>query len=456
MKKLSVYLSLVAIFAFTLQSCSDSWLEAKPDKSLVVPTSIADYQALLDNNLQIFNFYGTGGLTEIAAGDFFITNASFASLFTVEERSAYLWAPTATFYGNENSSDWQTAYRRILNANVVLEGIKKIKATPENQADWDQVEGSALFFRSTDFFGLTQEYCKVYHPASADQDAGLPLRLEYDVNIKLQRASLAATYRQLIADLKTSSRLLGSKPIVKTRPSKQAAFATLARVYLSMEDYEQAGLYADSALQIQSELIDYSTLNAAATYPLVKLNTEVIFQNTFTYGIFSAARLITDPALYASYQTNDYRKTVFFKAVTGGFNFKGNYSGDKNLFSGLATDELYLIRAESKARKLELTAALNDLNTLLKKRWKGTYTALASNNAEQVLTWVLTERRKELAFRGIRWSDLRRLNQDSRFAVTLTRTIDGQVYTLPPNDKRYIMPLDAQEIALSGITQNDR
>lgn len=81
---------------------------------------------------------------------------------------------------------------------------------------------------------------------------------------------------------------------------------------------------------------------------------------------------------------------------------------------------------------------------------------MISNDATEVLRLVLNERRKELAFRGIRWSDLRRLNKDERFAVTLSRTLNGQTYQLSPNDKRYVIPIDEQEIRLSGIEQNER
>jgi hypothetical protein len=126
------------------------------------------------------------------------------------------------------------------------------------------------------------------------------------------------------------------------------------------------------------------------------------------------------------------------------------------LFGGLATDELYLIRAECKVRAGNLSAALSDLNKLLRSRWKGKYQDIVLQDQEAVLSIILKERRKELVFRGLRWGDLRRLNRDSRFAVTLTRTLDGQVYQLLPRDKRYVLPIPEQEVTLGGIVQNER
>jgi hypothetical protein len=118
---------------------------------------------------------------------------------------------------------------------------------------------------------------------------------------------------------------------------------------------------------------------------------------------------------------------------------------------------LYLIRAECYARAGNISSAMSDLNTLLKTRWvSGTYTDMTATTADEALGKVLIERRKELLMRGQRWTDLRRLNKDSRFAVTLQRVINGTTYTLPPNDLRYTLLIPYNVIQISGIQQNPR
>lgn len=443
---------LISLLMFT--SCGKNWLEAKPDKAQVIPKTINDFQSLLDNST-LFNANQSVGLGEIAAGDFYTTFSIWKSLVNVQEKSAFVWADTEGFYIGEPSIDWVNAYQRILNANIVLEGIAKVRPESTEQSDWNNVKGSALFFRAFDFFNLAQEYCVTYSPATSDTDLGLPLRLEYDVNIQLKRSNLQSTYDQIVSDLKTAAELLGTKPLYKTRPSKEAAYALLARLYLAIENYEQAGIYADMALKIQSTLLDYSKLNTTASFPLPRFNAEVIFHSVFSYNILLPTRLIVEPALYDSYVTEDGRKGLFANGANG-ITYKGSYNGDRNMFGGLATDELYLIRSEARARNGQLSLALDDFNLLLRSRWKGIYHDLQSSDPVIVLNYILQERRKELVFRGIRWMDLRRLNKDSRFAVTLKRTINGIIYTLPPNDKKYVFPIDENEVRLSGIQQNER
>lgn len=455
MRKILKIYNVLIFLILLFSSCEKKWLEAKPDKSLITPNTINDFQQLLDNS-DLFNMTQACGLGEIGAGDFYISFSVWKDLFNIQEKSAYTWASTADFYGKEQSIDWVNGFRRILNANVILEGIEKIQPEFAEKQDWNNVKGNALFLRAFNFFYLAQEYCGTYQEISANTDLGLPLRLEYDVNVKVKRSSLQQTYDRIIADLELAKSLLNTQPKYKTRPSKEAVYALLARVYLIMGKYAEAGRNADLALKIQPELIDYSKLNSSAAFPITRFNEEVIFHCVFSYGIFNPSRLIVEPALFDDYELDDCRRSIFFTTGSTGMTFKGSYNGDRTLFCGLSTGEMYLIRSEANARNGALALALADLNRLRFNRWKAGYNDLVSANSKVVLDHILKERRKELIFRGIRWTDLRRLNKDSRYAVTLTRILNGNTYTLQPNDKRYVLPIDDEEIRLSGLEQNER
>ena len=100
------------------------------------------------------------------------------------------------------------------------------------------------------------------------------------------------------------------------------------------------------------------------------------------------------------------------------------------------------IRAECAARAGNKDAALNDLNQLLKHRWDSMYVfnPVTAASAEDALDSVLMERRKELAFRGLRWSDLRRLNNEGA-KDTIYHGLNGQVHRLSPGSLNYILPI---------------
>ncbi len=90
-------------------------------------------------------------------------------------------------------------------------------------------------------------------------------------------------------------------------------------------------------------------------------------------------------------------------------------------------------------------------------RWKtGTFVPFTANTQEEALQIILQERRKLLLGRNLRWTDLCRLNLDLRFAVTLTRNVKGQQYTLPPNDPRYTMYIPNAEVLVNQLVEQNQ
>ncbi|HVT86420.1 MAG TPA: RagB/SusD family nutrient uptake outer membrane protein [Chitinophagaceae bacterium] len=446
------YFLLLITVLLALASCR-KFLDAKPDKQLAVPQSLKDCQALLDNTNTMTVQYPTAG--EIAADNFYLLYTSWQSR-SVTDQNTYIWSRDV--FNDNDRNDWNNSYSVVYYANTVLDLLKNsftILSGPQE----DNIKGQALMFRSFAFYNLLQLFAKPYDEATASVDLGIPLRLNPDLNVPSVRASVKECYDQLIADAKEAARLLPVTPLVKTRPSRTAAFALLARTYLSMADYNNAFIYADSALNLYNTLMDFncSCINLNAANPFARYNNEVIFHTLlFGSGTLSTTTAKVDSNLYSSYNANDLRKTGFFKNNNNGtYGFKGSYNGSSANFCGLATDELYLIRSECNVRLNRLTQGLNDLNTLLSKRWKAAaFVPVSVSDPDQALQIILDERRKELLYRGLRWSDLRRLNKDPRFAVTLTRNLNGQLYILPPNDKRYVFPIPVNVIQITGMPQN--
>lgn len=450
----ALYKIILFTIVFYTSSCRKDWLDAKPDKKLVIPVSLADLQALLDNDIYVFN-NGQPSLGEIASDDYYIGYPDWQALYTSTEKNSYVWAKD--IYQGESVADWMLPYQHIFYANYILENIDKIVPDSNEVSKWNNIKGSALFFRGFDFYSLADIFSKQFDSATAATDPGIPLRLRSDINDIVARSTVLQTYHQIISDLTASIPFLPDVAAYKTRPSKTSAYAMLARTYLGIDNYALALNYADSCITIQNTLIDYNSLDLTASFPFNALNDEVILHAAINYPqIVSNYVAIVDSVIYASYDTNDLRRYAFIDTTDGYPRFKGGYDGSTG-FAGIATDEILLLRAECYARLSNTTAAMKDLNDLLITRWKsGSYIPLAATSADEALALILTERRKELIFRGLRWTDLRRLNKDPKLAITLTRNLNGQLYTLPPNDSRYVYPIPDQEIVASHITQNPR
>lgn len=436
-------------------SCSKDWLDAKPDMKLTVPNKLVDYQYLLNNR----SVFGTAmpALGELANDDYYLTYENWQALSSVIDRNTYIWADD--IYEENRNSDWISAYSQILQANVVLDGIDKIDVSESEVNLYNNVKGQALFFRANCFYALTQLFCEPYVKEEATGKLGLPLKMSSEITAVTTRSDLETTYSRLINDLVLAAELLPDRQDYLTQPSRTAAMALLARIFLSMEDYPKALEYANKVLAVKDDLMDFNALDVSLPYPIPLFNEEVIWHAEMR-GSFNNTNLsgLVDTILYQSYNELDIRRNAFYFFRNGGFQFKGNYRGTRlELFCGLATDEVYLIAAECMARSGQTSEALALLQQLLVKRYKDGYVPTMNwLTGDDILRLILNERRKELVFRGLRWSDLRRLRHDSRFSVTLTRQLNGTYYKLESENKKYTFLIPPDEIRLSGIQQNPR
>lgn len=431
------------------------YLTTPANRSMMTPISAADFQAMLDNQVMTENV--TPGLGPMGTDDYALV-PPVPNQPDIVSWNAYSWNPN--IFDGSSSKSWDNSYHAILVCNEVLEGL----GTATDSLS-QVVRGSALFYRAFYYYDLEETFGQPYRPGYAMTDAGVILRLDPDPGQQAGRATVATVYGQILQDLRQAVPLLPADvPWTKrNRPSRPAALALLAKVYLTCQNYIQARAYADSCLGLYGVLAKYDTVKSAMPRPFSAAgNQEVLFQCSSVYYQGQALpAAVVDSALYASYDSNDLRRVIFFRTTTtGAIYFKGHYTGTASyIFSGLATDEIYLIRAECQARIGTVDQAMQDLDTLLIHRWRdSTFRPYTASTSAQALTLVLMEKRKETLFREGRWADLRRLNQSPATADTLRRLLSpgAQPLLLLPGDPRYTYPIPANEIQQSGILQNPR
>lgn len=460
MKRVIQYLSISCLL-LGLHACKKSnFLDKKPSTNILVPKTLTDFQNLLDNT-GIMN--QTGGLAQVSSDEYIVSDSNWP-LGSATERNGYIWAKDM-YAGDVGVQDWNELYTQIFYANNVLDGLSKSDSSTTAQGQY--IKGWALFDRAFAFYDLTRTFCNAYDPATAITDLGIPLRLTPGIDKVIQRATLKQTFDQILGDLTTAAGLLpATRPSANlNRPSKIAVYALFARIYLDMRNYAEAETYTDQGLSLYGTLIDYNTVSTTATTPFTTSNNELIYnaRQVTAYGYFtptisnSLARI--PGSLVNSYAPRDLRLPIYYGKLADGtyYRKRGYYGSGSYAFTGLATDELYLIKAECLARDGQVNAAMDELNLLLIKRFQkaNAYVPLSASNATMALSTILNERNKELIRRGLRWYDLKRLNKDGA-NITLSRMVNGITYTLPPNDNRWVMPIPIDEISLSGLQQNPR
>jgi hypothetical protein len=220
----------------TLYACKKAdFLDKKPSTNILTPTTLTDFQQLLDNT-PVLNF--TGGLPQLASDDYVVNFADWQT-GSATERNSYIWAKDI-YSGDVAIRDWNYLYQGVFYSNSVLDGLAKSDSLNSGQAQY--LKGWALFTRAFCFYDLTRSFCKAYDPNTANSDLGIPLRLKSGIDYNASRSTLQQSLDQIFSDLNSALTLLpAARPSLNlNRPSKIAVYALLARISLDMRDYGQA------------------------------------------------------------------------------------------------------------------------------------------------------------------------------------------------------------------------
>lgn len=465
MKKIFITLFLAAGM---LSGCKD-YLDIKP-KGYTIPETFEDYKKLLNDHslYRVSSAYPNYLTDDVQPGLLKDVNSSADyTLYTLFKRNLYEFAPGAVMQPGESDRFYEPAYSHIFTYNTIINNIEK--ASDGIEAEKKQLKAEALLGRAFEYFSLVNGYAVHYDATTAGTDLGVPLVLTEDINKKYVRNTVAEVYALIQKDLEEALPNLSDRVDQKFRPTKTGGYAFLSKVYLYMGKYTEALQNANLALKLNKDLIDYSLYTTkkgtfgrvctiadqSISFPDVDKSIETVWarqtassSGTVFAEVYASADLLAVYARNLPVGAVDQRLNLFF--CTGQAQLGGNITlfPGRSLWApyiefnmGLSTGELMLIAAECEARVGDKDIALQHLNTLRKKRIVGSQPLMASTK-DEALTLTLEERRREMPNQGItRLVDLKRLNKDPRFAKSVRHTFDTQIYTLPANDKRYVLPI---------------
>lgn len=244
MKKYIAYSILMASAA--LSSCSGSFLEQNPPL-YVEPDEIYDNPQRIEAALLgiYSSIKNTAAESFLGGKTYMVFDNRGEDIMNVDENIITLYN-TYTFKVNptdtENTTTWNNAYSVINKANIFLNHLEEAKELVGDK--YEQYKAEALFLRALTYYYLNNLYSMPY---VIDQNAkSVPLRLMPETsqaNNGKERATVSAVYNQILEDLKGMDNLqVKSKANEEnvTRATQAAANMLKMRVYMSMQNWEEA------------------------------------------------------------------------------------------------------------------------------------------------------------------------------------------------------------------------
>ncbi len=453
------------VLLMVLSSCGDDFLELTPNEAVAIADAIKTVDDLETgvlgayDGMQSANYYGRYFyLVPDVMSDDVKQNASANRAKEYAEYEAF-----PAHFITQNM--WATIYNVILRANTVINA--EIEVAPALQDRRDQLVGEAYGIRALAFFDLVRIYGQHYGFTGDNSHAGIPIVLTFDQDAEPGRNSVAEVYAQVVSDLQQAISLMNDNKGAGFF-SKGAAQAISARVSLYMSDYAKAESLANDVINggdfsLTPNESYLSTWMGIGDSPDAIL--DVVMNETDNVGSDALGRMYINEG-YGDYlpsqdlvgliDSNDVRSQLFKEDETiGGIygNIRVNKfpstKGEDNT-PVIRLSEMYLIRAEARARTGNEAGAIEDLMTI---RLRGNPSAeMVTATGDELLAEIRLEKRIELMFEGQRLWDLMR-NQESVARIDCTAP-DVACSVGYPND-RFILPIPENETdANPNMTQN--
>lgn len=428
MKRIRIITALL-LPAFFMLSCN-KYLDVKP-KGVIIAETINDYEGLL-NDMDIVNPFGLDNPILFSTDD--LWDISFSPQNQTAKRgNIYFWREYIN-NGTDRPTLWAELYNNIANLNVVTEGVLSAKDGTELQRK--QLYAEAMVAKAFNYFHLLSFFAPAYNKATATADYGVPYVSSTDQSAAAPaRPSLQVSYDNMINDVAAAVPDLPERNINTTRVTKLVAYGMLTRIYMSMGDYANAEKYADMVLGSgKASVLNYNDYVGSAL-PQTNNNPEELFVRYTNNSSFRCSG-----ELLSKYDlVNDLRIKLLTEKDNDGFYKYGGKNYNPN--RGITYAEIYLDKAECLARKDNVDDALEIINTTIRENRfsPDKYTPLTANDKEEAINAVLEERRRELALKGVRWSDMKRLDKEGRMPEVKRYAADGTtvLVTLTPGSVNY-------------------
>ena len=459
MKNYIFKITPLLLLLFILNSCvNDDFLEIEP-RGVLIPSLTEDYDKILSglNELEPCKTTISPEPEILRMGDDVTLLEPFSQTSSLEHLKAFRYEKDI-YIPEQVPSNIDCMLKTLYSLNKVINEVLQSTGGSENEKKAILAEAKAN--RAEIYFRLINTYGKPYNETSAAADLGFPIITTSNVFIdNFTRNSVKEVYDFIIKDLKEAVVDIPSDSPFRKRMSLKATLALLGKVYTFMGRFDEALVTFNDALATTTtfsvQFYDYNVTTLPGGVhdfqfgpffpyrlePVLQDNTEYLFVRNRSSFIYLFNQLLVSPKAVALYGPTDHRLTDFMTNapvfqlpfVINARATTSTGSGMHYFVRGIQLPDIYLLRAECKARTGDLSGAVEDVEFLRKHRMPEADASIPTGLSQtELIDYIVNgERARELVYTGHRWFDMRRLSVDPLFSDrTYTHTIynaDGSV-----------------------------
>jgi tetratricopeptide (TPR) repeat protein len=217
---------------------------------------LADFEALLRDQYTISRTPVENALYLL--NDVYLTNAKVNTPSL--SQANYMWDESADriMLNNADEGTYYVLYGAISSCNLIIANAPT--ATEATDAERKEVMAYAKVIRALCYDVLVNYYADTYDKATAAEKRSVPLITSADIDAPYTQVSIQEMYDFIIQDTKEAIEMgIPAQSMTAIHPNLGAAYALLARVYLQMQNYDEALRYANLALEQNNQLFDWNS-----------------------------------------------------------------------------------------------------------------------------------------------------------------------------------------------------
>lgn len=370
----------------------------------------------------------------------------------------YQWTYTTSI--GDHGAVWSSLYGVINEVNRILKGAENvIPADDSEEARKNNCIATAKFLRAYNALELL-----LFFSDTEKMDSyGIPYVKEPVVLETPGRNTVKECFDYMLQDLDEARPNITRKtPETTAYVSQTAVDALRARIYLYMNDYNNAYKYARDVLAVVP-VADKDVYKGIWTD---ESDADIIWKLTRNAGDETIGTIFWSADNSSSFEPSDeiiadydHQNDIRFDLFIGdGVDRDGVPCKRVNKYKGTASvgladgkllraSEMQLIQAEAKARTegglSEANALLNDFRAKRIENWTN-----VDYSQSEILDQILLERRRELCYEGHRFFDMRRLGKD------MSKPIISK--TLEKGNHRWLMPIPLAELQANPVIANQQ
>lgn len=453
MKRNIMKYSLLVLLMLPLTGCSD-FLTVEQKGKTTIPSFLSDPRGLQAGLIGAYNKFYTyydgefSKYSEVAGNMCYVNQSSGSSVldqynFTLNPENA-----TTAYY------IWYRINEAQANANNIIQYAPIVEAAYPAAADkCKKILGQALLLRALCHFDLVRVYAQPYNYTADASHLGVPVLTKTPgPNDNPARATVKSVYSQVLSDLSQAAGLLTDEVATdRFYGSLQAVNAMFSRVYLYMEDWQNALDYAERAIANKSLAQGADYINM---YMDLNVSGEAIFRlnghdmsgklkEFYTLECFPADTLISfydsDDIRLPLLQQSGTNKCIKYAATV--VPDRQDKHEDPIIFR---LSEMYLNAAEAAWNLGRYNDARSYIRAIV-ERAVGNVKAqavLSGCSDADLITLIRTERVKELCFEGHNFFDITRWKQD----LVRERNTPSIVQKIAYPSNLFILPIPRYEL----------